>query len=44
MAEVDTDHSGTVDFFEFLSVARLITQQQGIIVNCKTACGNVIKI
>ena len=31
MHEVDTDRSGTVDFFEFLTVARLITQQKGIV-------------
>lgn len=29
MDEIDTDNSGTVDFFEFLSVARLVTQQKG---------------
>lgn len=29
MTETDTDNSGTIDFFEFLSVARLITQQEG---------------
>ena len=29
MLEVDIDHSGTVDFFEFLCVARLISQGKG---------------
>lgn len=29
MNEIDLDKSGTVDFFEFLSVARLVTQQTG---------------
>ncbi|CAB4001229.1 glutamic acid-rich isoform X2 [Paramuricea clavata] len=29
MNEIDLDKSGTVDFFEFLSVARLVTQQKG---------------
>lgn len=29
MSEIDTDESGTVDFFEFLSVARLVTQEKG---------------
>ena len=29
MSEIDQDKSGTVDFFEFLSVARLVTQQKG---------------
>ena len=29
MKEIDLDKSGTVDFFEFLSVARLVTQQKG---------------
>ena len=29
MLEVDIDDSGTVDFFEFLCVARLISQGKG---------------
>lgn len=29
MDEVDNDHSGTIDFYEFLTVARLVTQQKG---------------
>ena len=30
MLEVDIDDSGTVDFFEFLCVARLISQGKGM--------------
>ena len=30
MLEVDVDDSGTVDFFEFLCVARLISQGKGM--------------
>jgi len=30
MLEVDVDSSGTVDFFEFLCVARLIGQGKGL--------------
>ena len=33
MLEVDIDDSGTVDFFEFLCVARLISQGKGKSVN-----------
>ncbi|XP_028404971.1 uncharacterized protein LOC114527495 [Dendronephthya gigantea] len=29
MDEIDNDNSGTIDFFEFLTVARLVTQQKG---------------
>ncbi|XP_046853742.1 uncharacterized protein LOC124446901 [Xenia sp. Carnegie-2017] len=29
MNEIDLDNSGTVDFFEFLVVAKLVTQQEG---------------
>ena len=29
MLEIDVDDSGTVDFYEFLCVARLITQGEG---------------
>lgn len=33
MLEVDIDDSGTVDFFEFLCVARLISQGKGKSIN-----------
>jgi len=40
MLEVDIDDSGTVDFFEFLCVARLISQGKG---TYNTARKNKIK-
>ena len=43
MLEVDIDDSGTVDFFEFLCVARLISQGKGtweasVVVERKSSC------
>ena len=37
MLEVDIDDSGTVDFFEFLCVARLISQGKGESINIHAA-------
>ena len=37
MLEVDIDDSGTVDFFEFLCVARLISQGKGKSINIHAA-------
>ena len=37
MLEVDIDDSGTVDFFEFLCVARLISQGKGKSINIHVA-------